>query len=114
MKKNKSNKELSRLRAEVEILKSRLKDESPDIIFRKVVEKTSITSPNTKIEPTASISTTDLRRDLTKTLLLTMVSLSFIFLLKVAIIPNQRAINQKATELYSAASSILNKAKPQN
>ena len=106
----KKDKKLSRLRAEVEILRSQLNKG----LGTRPGNRTSTTAvedirPVAKIETDVSLSLPagELMRDLGRTLTLTIIAFAFIFSLKVVILPNQATISQKAMEFYQRVTSAL-------
>lgn len=114
MKKNKSSKEVSRLRAQIEILKSQMRI-GPQLFGSRndLVSRPSASSvkPSPTKELYFSVTAVDLKADLRKTLALTIVCLSFIFLLKVLILPHQDQIIQRVVGLYQSVITNVNRTK---
>lgn len=121
MKKSKSGKEVAKLRAKIEILRARLKENS--ILPSEVLELTGLRgtantpSQNTRMsslikpETLALPQLSYLKADLTKTLTLTLISMLFILSLKFVILPQQKLISQSVINVLQSAASTLGKIK---
>ena len=119
MKKNKSGKEVTKLRAEIEILKARLKEGGglPSESLKLSGLKNTVNTPsqNTKISPMTKAETmifpqlSHLKSDLTRTFTLTLISILFIFSLKFVILPQQRLISKNVVNIFQSAASLLRK-----
>ena len=121
MKKNKSGKEVAKLRAEIEILRARLKENSllPSESLKLTGLRGTANTPsqNTKMsslikpETLALPQLSYLKADLAKTLTLTLISMLFILSLKFVILPQQKLISQSVINVLQSAASTLGKIK---
>lgn len=114
MGKKKPTKEVSRLRAQVQLLQEQLNFQSGHGSSRSKPAQTFVgtsqpvsTFGSLTGETLLSLSLADLRKDLSRSLILTFVSLSFIFSLKLAILPNQAFLSHFATNLYQTVRTKL-------
>lgn len=121
MKKNKSGKEITKLRAEIEILKTRLRESSgfpleglklPELkgMIDRQPHNTKIT-PLTKIETIILPQLSYLKADLIKTFALALISMLFILSLKFIILPQQKLISQSINNVFQSAASTFGKIK---
>ena len=121
MKKNKSGKEVTKLRAEIEILRTRLKENSllpsEGLKFTGLRGTANTPSQNTKITPLTKTEAMTLpqlsylKSDLTKTFALTLISMLFILSLKFVILPQQKLISQSIVNVFQSAASTFGKIK---
>lgn len=121
MKKSKRGKEVTKLRAEIEILKARLKDNnivaSESLKLTELKNTTDIPprSPKsyavTKTETLTFPQLSHLKSDLTKTFALTLISMLFILALNFLILPQQKLVSQSIVNIFQFAASTLGKIK---
>ncbi len=121
MKKNKSGKEVAKLRAEIEILKTRLKESdglhSESLKLSGLKNTVNTLSQNTKTSPTTKAEAMNfpqlshLKSDLKRTFTLTLISILFIFSLKFVILPQQRLISKSVVNIFQSAASTFGKIK---
>lgn len=119
MRKNRSEKEVSKLRAEIEILKARLKETgySSTIRVQADIQKTNVpvqpnVPANTQKEKGFELTDTKhIKADLSRTFLLTIASFSFILILKYAVLPNEKAITENSTKILNSINTTFNKGK---
>lgn len=121
MKKNKGRKEVTKLRAEIEILKARLKEgsglPSESLKLPELKDTVSKQSQNPKIPQSIKTETMTLpqlsylKSDLTKTFVLSLISMFFILSLKFVILPQQKLISQSVVNVLQSAASTLGKIK---
>ncbi len=121
MKRNKSGKEITKLRAEIEILKTRLRESnvfpSESLKFSELKGTVNRLPQNTRITPLIKTEAVTLpqfsylKADLTKTFALTLISMFFILSLKFIVLPQQKFISQSINNIFQSAASAFGKIK---
>ncbi len=109
MKKNRSEKEVSKLRGEIEVLKAQLK--SSHLLFREEgpIKKGSLVSVvgDNSLKESLTIETNPfLKEDLSRALFLTFLSISFILLLKYSM-PHQKELLGTLSNLPRSFTNLL-------